>query len=459
MKNSGVKFVIDNIFNALEKYSDNNLFMLYDSKPAKYRRKGVKTISMPSIGYDERIFSSKEELDKRAEELKDELQSKLDLSRKCVIHCHNVNLMKNSYLGRALQMLADELDKKITLIMQVHDFAEDNRAERLKLMQNATGEHDIEYASKLAYPTGKNILYCTINSRDKKILTKAGIKRIFLFANNIDIDFLSSEPKTDGLKEKLKEYALKKRYKFDSDRKILLSPLKIIKRKNVIETLLILKLLNRREDNWQLLITLDANSKEDKKHSAKIKKYVKKYKLPVTIGFGYEFISPSQDRTGKYPYNMRDLFEISDAIITTSKHEGFGMSYIEGWVTDTPVVGRRIDFIFKDFENKKIDLSHFYRSIMINSKDFKDLEDDIQLRIINREIILKDIERKKPINKLLRFIENPDKEVINKNKDIIKKEFSLKSYFSKIKDMLDYGTKRKSRRYNVDTKVLVRYFR
>ena len=58
-----------------------------------------------------------------------------------------------------------------------------------------------------------------------------------MFPNNVDAEFLRIMYRNAGLKNKIADYAKKKGYVFDANRKILLSPLKIIRRKNVIETL------------------------------------------------------------------------------------------------------------------------------------------------------------------------------------------------------------------------------
>lgn len=431
MKHCGAKFVIDNIFEALKTFSNYNLNMLYSEKHSEYSYQGVNSIDVPELDYDDKVFSSKEELEAYAKKVMEKIKSNLDLDNKCVLHTHNVNLMKSSYLGRAIQLLSDDQinNPNFKIIMQVHDFAEDNRKHLLELMQNASGSLDADYANKLAYPVSKNITYCTINSRDKDLLEKIGINNVILFANNIDCEYLTSEAKPSGLIEEIEKYAHDNEYQFDRTRYILLSPLKIIKRKNVIETLLILNKLNQNNDEWQLLITLDAHSTSDKEYSDAIKRYVKENKLPVVIGFGYSLISPNKERTDEYKYNLRDLFEISNCIITTSVLEGFGMSYLEGWVADEPVIGRRLDFIFKDFEANNIELSHFYDKLIVNGKDFKDYDYKEQLDLLNT--------CECDISKIEEFLFSDKSDIIEKNKKAIINNYSLESYYKKIQELIN----------------------
>lgn len=463
MKSSGVKFVMDNIQDSLKRYSkDVKIYLIYSDKGAKYENKDITIINNPLVDYDDRMFSSKEELDNHVIKVKDSIKSQLDLSKSCVIHTHNVNLMKNTCLGRALQFLADELKDKVLLIMQVHDFAEDNRPELLEKMQNAIGKLNKEFANKLAYPIANNIIYCTINSRDKKLLEKINIpkERIFLFPDNIDAESLELEPKNTGLKEKIAEYAENNGYVFDEKRKILLSPLKVIQRKNVIETLLLLKLFNSIKDELQLLITLDAHSKEDIKYSELIKDYVKKNKLPVTIGFGYELISPTKERSNEFQYNMADLFSIADFIITTSKLEGFGMSYLEAWVANKAVIGRRIDFIFKDFEKNNIDMSHFYDKLIIDNKDFKDYTPEEQIKLLDKAD-LNELLSQKQIKNLVDFLDKDNSALIKKNKENILKNYSLKAYHALLMNMIKKGFEliKKKEKFNIDNSFLIDYFK
>lgn len=434
--------------------------MIYSRASQRYEFDGATSLDIPLVEYNEKKFSSKEELDAFATKLMILIKSKIDLTKSCVIHAHNINLMKNSYIGRALQFLADDQknNPNFLIILQVHDFAEDNRPKLLELMQ--TSFHD---SGLLAYPIANNIIYCAINSRDRNLLEKIGIpkERVFLFQNNIDSKFLGSKPKNEGLKQKIKDYAKTKGYHFAANRKILLSPIKIIERKNVIECLLLLNLFNSIKDEWQLLVTLDAHSDKDMEYSNLIKEYVKKNKLPVVIGFGYDLISGTKQRTIKFPHNMVDLFSISDMIITTSKNEGFGMTYLEPWVVGKPVIGRRIDFLFNDFEHSGLDFSHFYNEIMINGHDFKDYDSDEQIRLLD-EADLSKLSSQEGIKRLMNFIDHNKDDIIKKNRNAIIKNCSLGRYYEKLINMIDSGlklTKNKNESFKINNSYIIGYFK
>ncbi|MBD3249137.1 hypothetical protein GF336_03770 [Candidatus Woesearchaeota archaeon] len=456
MKHSGVFFVIENVFSCLKKYSSMDLNLIYSSEKAVYENKDVKVINIPEVGYDEKTFENKEKLLERAAEIKDKIKSRLDLSEECVMHCHNINLLKNSYLGAALGMLAKELEEEdFTLIFQVHDFAEENREDRLNLMLNCTGKEDRKFGASIAYPLGKNILYCTINSRDKGLLEKTGIpeERISLFPNGIDTEKLSAKPKDcKGLIEDIGKYAEANSYRFEKDRKRLAYPVKVIRRKNVIEALLILKLLNSIKDEWQLFITLDAHSPADREYSEKVKRYVKGHGLPVVIGFGYELISPEES---KDMYGMNDLFGIADAIITTSIQEGFGFTFLEGWVAGKKVIGRGIDFIFEDLEKNGLEIEHFYDNIDIDGNDFADYSYDKQFELLEKA----DYDAlKEQLQKMIDLLYD-GYNIVEHNKKKIIENYSLKAYADRLFKIIEKAKKLSYADVEIDNKELIGYFR
>jgi glycosyltransferase involved in cell wall biosynthesis len=209
-------------------------------------------------------------------------------------------------------------------------------------------------------------MYVTINSFDLENLRLLGMNndRFYLLPNAVDCDFFTSKPSKDKLLDKIKLYAKRNKYNFYPKRKILLAPVKVMRRKNIIESILILKILNSIKDEYQLLVTLDANSPEDMAYSELIKDKIKD--LPVVIGFGKKIISSG--RRTKNSYNMVDVFSVSEAIITTSIIEGFGFAFHEAWLADKPVIGRKLPMVTDDFEENGLKLDHMYEKLKINVK-------------------------------------------------------------------------------------------
>ncbi|MBN2881490.1 HAD-IIB family hydrolase [Candidatus Woesearchaeota archaeon] len=464
MKSGGVKIVIENLMKAFSKFSFNSFTLLESGKQFNYIPIfDINYLKIPELNYNDKIFSSFSELSDFANSLSAKLESLLDFSKKCVIHVHNINLFKNSYLPLALKLLSLRHLDNLLVLYQVHDFAEDNRPDRLRLMQNCTGKFDSFLAGSLAFPLTKNSLYLTINSRDKRLLHKLGIpsERIFVFPNSVDIEFLSSEStNTNGLLDLISSFAIKNGFTFSKTRKNILYPVKVIRRKNILEAILLLNLINSISDEYQLLISLDANSPLDIEYSEKIKTFVKERNLPVVIGFGFEVISPNSERKvvdGKIiQYTLPDLFSISHSIITTSVLEGFGFAFVEGWITGKQVIGRRINLVMEDFENMGIKFPGFYDSILVDGIDFKNYSFEDQIEIVDT------CDYSKLRREMESFVEsfmNIDYSVIDYNRQIISKSLSLKGCYTSLNNIIEYGfSLADCEDYIVDNSVLINYF-
>jgi len=97
------------------------------------------------------------------------------------------------------------------------------------------------------------------------------------------------------------------------------------------------------------VISLDASSATDRAYSERLKRKIRRERLPVVIGVGAELDSPLP------------LFHMAHAILTTSKVEGFGYTFVEGWLCHKPVIGRDIPEVTQDFVSAGMKMDHFYR--------------------------------------------------------------------------------------------------
>lgn len=476
MKSGGVKIVIENLMNGFSKTKDINFFnsftLLEGGQQFSYNVSSplFSHQVIPELDYNDKFFSSIDELNSFSKKLAFEIKNILDFTKPCVLHVHNVNLFKNSYLGRSLEYLALEIKSfnKLIILCQVHDFAEDNRNDRLNLLRNCSGEKNETLFGNLMYPQADNIFYLTINSRDKRLLKKIGISedKIYLFSNCVNVDLFSKKPiMNDDILYEIEKYAKKNNYNFSLTKKILVYPVKILKRKNIVEAILLLKLLNYKKEDYQLLITLDASSKDDIEYSNSIKEYIRKNNLPVVIGFGFEIISPKVNRTyyenGKIrEYILPDLFYHATGIMSTSTLEGFGFSFIEGWLCDRQIFGRRINFIIEDFEKQELEFKAFYSKINLtknllfekkiidsNSLENFDLIDEIdfcnlsfkeQLNFLDvlDDQLYSDIFDNNDFKNFFDYVKNPLTNIISKNKSIVKAEYNLEKYILKLQDII-----------------------
>lgn len=510
LKRSGVRSVIENTIACLSRFGGFdgiNAFVFASIKTrgkesiklnALGRGLKIKYIDLKELDYSERKYKSKGEFIEAAERIAKRILRALPLG-KCseknpfVLHCHNLSLAKNPALNGAIMLLAQKAAEKklpIWFLLQCHDFVEDARTKQLRSIQYCTGSFDASFASELLYPISSNIFYCTINTSDLENLKSVGVprKRCFLLADSVDIEKLFEETRIGQkqTRKMIEGYAAREGYFFESSRKILLYPAKAMRRKNIFEAVLLLLALNIINDCLQLLVTMHSYSKEDREYEALISKFVKKSNLPVCIGFGSET-----------SIGLSELFKASSAVITTSIKEGFGFSFLEGWLFRKPVLGRRLN-VCNDFEKNNLNLRHLYKRIAVPVSllkggekrivreyrekiamlrkaqgikalgrkrlisrikkkklfsvqgkkciDFADLSKEMQLGVLEKAIrnkeILASIMRLNPhIKKLHKMLEKRPSQLIARNKRAIERNYGLRAKAVNLKNLISAGNR------------------
>jgi glycosyltransferase involved in cell wall biosynthesis len=294
---------------------------------------------LADFGYNEQPASSRAQFIAEARELSRRVP------RADVLHAHNVGLGKNPRLTYAVRLLAER--GGVRIINQVHDFPDENRPAQLHALRYCTGHRDDAFARAMCYYDLPNVRWATLTSRDAAKLAARGVPpgKIHVLPNPIDTEFFAQPPRSaDDTMKKLGAYAVRRGFPFDVRKKLLLSPMKVMERKNNAEAVELVKQL----PGYQLLISLDASSPRDRAYSTRLKRKIRRDRLPVTIGFGAELD------------NTLPLFYAARAILTTSKQEGFGYAFLEGWLCNKLVVGRDIPDVTRDFVAAGMDLQHLY---------------------------------------------------------------------------------------------------
>jgi len=360
---------------------------------------------IPAFAYNKDRYPDRSSFINATDTLAHEILRRIDLSASTpdfpyVLHSHNISLGKNPTATMAFKRIAEiavEKSLPLWLINQVHDFGENNRPEGIKAFMNCTGRQDEAFALTFMYPNSPNIFYLTINSADIQNLLTIGIpdERIFLLPDPIDVRHYEQKPLWEKDYEELSvmglppadyraimlrnlsDYAAANNQIFDASLPILLSPVKMMRRKNHLEALLLLMLFRHLGRSYQLLITLDANSPPDVAYSRRFKQFVSSRNMAVVNGFGKDIVSATgraRIRNGRVRrFGMGDLYALCSAVITTSIVEGFGLAYHEGWLGRRVVAGRKIEEIAFDFENSGMDFSHMYKRLAVSLSDLPDL--------------------------------------------------------------------------------------
>ena len=124
----------------------------------------------------------------------------------------------------------------------------------------------------------------------------------------------------------------------------------------------------------------------------------------------------------------------ADRIVTTSRREGFGMSFLESWLFGKPVVGRNIGYVTQDFKEEGLVLENLYDKLPVETpegaRDFAELEPEGQRRVIRR-LMGSSEERGKllaetGIRELL--FRKVSADARKHNRAIIEEKYSLESY-------------------------------
>ena len=232
-------------------------------------------------------------------------------------HIHNHGLGKNLALTQEITNLA-MMGQKI--LLHIHDFAEDGYPENYK---------NLKKLAKRLYPVAAHIHYAVLNQRDFSILSDAGIpvSNLHLLPNAASP--IPAVPKVSSDEDPLYVY-----------------PCRAIRRKNIGELLLWSAVM----PDARFAISLADNTPDGK---AEYKEWVA---FAEELGLRVEF-NAGADTTA------HDMMTQADAIITTSTSENFGLSFLEPWLANKPLVGRNLPEITADIAENGIDLSQLYNRL------------------------------------------------------------------------------------------------
>ena len=282
-----------------------------------------------------------------------------------IVHVHNLNLGKNPLVTYTLYQLAREGQP---ILNHAHDFAEDrpqNMAFLRFILQNRLNADPVEQM----YPAHlDNYHFSVINTFDRERLLKMGFPphRVSYLPNPVNVPDNHALPKREECRKKIVETL-----QLTPSQKIVTYPVRVIRRKNIGELILLSELFR---ESTTFLVTLAPKNPVELEHYQQWRTFCRENHLDNIHFEVGELIA--------FP----ELVKGSDFCITTSIREGFGMTYMEPWLYRTPVVGRNIEYITQDFLQTGISFPGLYQQIWMPQaeKDFKDLEIQEQMYEILR---------------------------------------------------------------------------
>ncbi len=287
------------------------------TSPEHGKEIGTGVIPVPQAAYDNEIdkpYGAEDLAKSLLKALRQKWEEGCD-----VLHVHNPTLARNRKLLKALEILRD---KGIRMFLQVHDFAEDGRPD----VYNKNG-------------CVADVHYGVINTRDYRVLLKAGLKK-----EGLHLIFNQVEPLNYNF-----NYDIHNQNKRPAEHGFVLYPVRAIRRKNIGETLLLSLFL---EKKFTIGITLPPTGESDQKSYSQWKRFIHTYNFNVKLGVGIN---------ANYP----ELLKKAPFVITTSVNEGFGFTFLEPWTAGKMVYGRNLPHVCRDFIKQGVDLKHLYNAFLI----------------------------------------------------------------------------------------------
>ncbi len=250
-----------------------------------------------------------------------------------VWHIHNHALGKNLTMPALVQRLARDGD---AMLLQIHDFAEDGRPSNYRYLSDFFNEEGMAQM----YPFSSRIHYALLNGRDYRFLEASGIapSSLHYLPNAVtgalpdaksDVTALPGLPQGD----------------------LYLYPTRAIRRKNLGEFILWSALAQ--EGEW-FGTTLAPENPAARPVYDRWVAFAGNLRLPVFFDLGNRATIP-----------FDQMVHTARALVTTSVAEGFGLAFLEPWLTHKLLLGRDLPEITNDFRDAGICLEHLYDRLEI----------------------------------------------------------------------------------------------
>jgi len=292
--------------------------------------------------------------------LRDLLVKKIDsilekIPLPAAILCHNMSLAKNPCLSSALRVLARKKDPcKYRFFWVLHDLAEEGRTDMIEKIARLQ-KIGIDIREDL-YALGAPIHFLVPGPHVYSILKNSG------FAVSLLPNPLQFNTNTDNIADRtvfleyLETLALSDGFTFDRQRPVCCYPARIIRRKNVLEAVIIACILL----GANLVLGASGRTPLDRKLYEELIKLVREAKLRVVINTAR---LPWKLLTGKSEYDDNPvpyLYKFCDLALSTSLSEGFGYALYEPWLYQKAVLARRpAGFVYPQGMNSSLLYDHF----------------------------------------------------------------------------------------------------
>ncbi|MCF7947827.1 MAG: hypothetical protein K9M94_04465 [Spirochaetia bacterium] len=298
----------------------------------------VHSRSLPEIDY-----LVEQEDPPKVEDIKQKLNEQFGGS---IWWVHNYHIGKNPFFTEALLQIAREKPQQ-QMVLHIHDFPESGRFSNLKALY--------ENLESPMYPVSQNVRYVVINSRDRDILQEAGIPESQLFLLNNPIE-PHSPTTVDSwqVQQKIGNWAGEHNPGWEPEGKLLLYPVRTIRRKNVLEAGLLTNLV---ESPVNLLVTLPGVSQQERAYSSLVESAFQNRLITGAWGIGGNL-----DEIG---ISFEELTRSADMIVSTAIQEGFGYLFINSVLWGAPLLARNLDILGALKDHFLPHSSYFYDELQV----------------------------------------------------------------------------------------------
>ncbi|MCM2372458.1 glycosyltransferase family protein [Aporhodopirellula aestuarii] len=261
-----------------------------------------------------------------------------------VIHWHNHSLGKNAAAPFAITHLANAGWR---LLLQIHDFAEDQRPENVHHLIQQTGATRSSTLDAILYPTHPNIAYACLTKGDAEVLQARGIdaSRVTTIPNSVRLPPGEMSDRETAMAKVAEVFSV------DASSRWVLYPVRGIRRKNVGEFVLLCQLLPK---GYVGALTLKPDTELESESYERWHTLAKTY-VPDII------FDAAHDERITYADNL----SACHCVLSTSVAEGFGMAFLEPWLASRKVVARNLPSVTSDFSAEGVHQPDLYDGVWI----------------------------------------------------------------------------------------------
>jgi len=260
-----------------------------------------------------------------------------------VLHVHNHALGKNVALPEALGQLACD---GYSLLLHIHDFVEDFRPADYRRLLQAIGSGDPDRLCEALYPQAAQVHYAVLNGRDLGILRSAGVPTERLHSLPNPVAEFDQLPTQRHAREKVEQH-----FAAIAEGPYIIYPVRGIRRKNLGEALLWSAVAG---GGTHIGLTMPPLNPAEQPSYQSWKELATELSMPVVC-----------ETASVADLAFTDNLAASDAILTTSVAEGFGMVFLEAWLAGRRLLGRNLPEITEDYADAGVNLDSLYERLVI----------------------------------------------------------------------------------------------